>query len=260
MELTIQTNFPHIQRVIDNIGKQARYATAGALTRTAQDVRAGLRREMQAVFDRPTAYTLRSLYLERATKANLEARVWLKDDYGTSAHYLMPQIEGGTRPQKRFEKRLVQLGAMRPGDRAVPGNGMPRDAYGNLSRGLIVKILSQVGSRGFHGDYSVASNSRRSKAKRATEAYFVSTGPGGTLSYVGGEPVLTNGRTHNLARGVWVRRKFAVGSAIRPVLLFVDRAHYKPRFKFFEVAEKIVRSRFEGHFEAEMRRALQTAK
>lgn len=239
---------------------QVPYATAVALNKTAQLVRDAEKAEMQRVFDRPTRFTLNSVWVKRATKQSQEAIVWLKDDYGTRAHYLMPQIEGGGRPLKRFEQRLVSLGAMRPGERAVPGKGVPLDAHGNLSRGLIVKILSQVGSRGFHGDYSVKSDSRRSKAKRASEAYFVSTGPGGTLKYMNGEPVRVSGRTHRLARGVWMRKNFAQGSAVRPVLLFVARAHYNARFKFYDVARQVIGREFEGQFRLAMQSAIDSAR
>ncbi|WP_395371479.1 hypothetical protein [Komagataeibacter diospyri] len=62
---------------------------------------------------------------------------------GTAAYdYLRPEIFGGPRPMKKSEK------ALRPivGDQYwVPGRGAPLDAYGNIQRGEIVRILSRLG-------------------------------------------------------------------------------------------------------------------
>ncbi len=265
MQLSIKHNFPDVQRAIDQIGKQAKFAAAVALTKTAQDVKAQLATEIDRVFDRPTPYTQRSLFMRGASVAKLEAMVWLKDEStggGTPAtKYLLPQIEGGRRGLKGFEARLVRQGIMAPTERAVPGAGAVIDRYGNMSRGQIVKILSQLGNRAFSGDYSVATNSKRSRAKRAQEAYFVSTGAGGTITIVNGEMRKGNGRTGHLARGIWVRRNFgAWGSAIKPVLLFVRSVSYRRLFKFADVAVKTANRNFPGHFDQQLARALATAR
>ena len=264
MLISVKSNFPEVQRHIDLVGKQARFAAAVALTKTARDVKAALVEEMARTFDRPTAYTLRSLFMRGATKDRLKAEVWVKDDRagsGTPAtRYLLPQIEGGNRGLKGFERRLVSQGVMRDNERAVPAAGAKIDAYGNMSRGQIVQILSQIGNRAFHGDYSTATNSKRSRAKRSQVAYFVSTGAGGTISIEGGEMRKSNGRTGHLPRGIWMRRSFGFGSAVRPVLLFVNNATYQRRFRFFEVADRTAQANFPAHFEREFANALRTAR
>lgn len=45
---------------------------ATALTRTAQDVREAVRQELPRVFDRPTPYTLNSLFVRPATAQRLQ--------------------------------------------------------------------------------------------------------------------------------------------------------------------------------------------
>lgn len=257
VKITVQTNVAQVAAAMRAYASQVPFATAKALTKTAQDIRNAERDEMRKVFDRPTPYTLNSLYLERATKRELVARVWFKDDGSTRPHYINPQVSGGDRVLKRFEQRLVRAGYMQPGERAVPGAGARLDAYGNVSKGQIVKILSQLKTANVLGDFSDATNSKRSRAKRAKEAYFVSRGRGTAF---GGGAWKNGEKSQHLPRGVWVRRSFgALGTAIKPVLLFVGRTSYKPRFKFFEVGEQVYRAKFNGHFTVALAEAGRTA-
>lgn len=262
MQISINTNFPEVQRALDRAAKQVPFAIAKALTKTAQDVRAAQKAEIAKVFDRPTAYTLNSVYIRPATKQRLEAEVWLKGDGsqegGSRRHYLGPQISGGNRPLKKFEQRLARAGYMTASERAVPGAGAVLDSYGNMSRGQIVKILSQLQTAAVVGDYSNASNSKRSTAKRAKEQYFVSRGPGSWT----GKGAWKNGlKSQHLPRGVWVRRSFgALGTAIKPVLLFVNSASYRPRYKFFDLAHKVIDQKFEVNFDTSFEEAMKTAR
>jgi hypothetical protein len=256
MQISIRTNFPEVKAGFARAGNQMPFALARALTFTGRDVKEGEEKEILAVFDRPTTWTKRSVFLQPATKQKLQARVWLKDG-SRPEHYLLPQIEGGSRPLKRFEQRLIRAGHMGASERAVPGAGAQLDSYGNISRGQIVKILSQLQTAAVVGDFSNATNSKRSKAKRAKEQYFVA----GVGSRVGKGSWKNGNKSQHLAKGVWVRRSFgALGTAVKPVLLFVDRVNYKRRFKFFEVADRIVTSRFPAHFEASFQEAMRTAR
>lgn len=248
-----------INRVADQfrgLERQLPFAVALALTRTAQDVKTELTEEMRRVFDRPTPFTLRSLYLARATKANLEARVWLKDDFGLRAHYLMPQIEGGSRPLKRFESLLVQRGILGRDERIVPAAGARLDAYGNVSRGQIVQVLSQLSAFNLSGlETNNASNSRRSRAKRAAVGYFVVRRgtTGGRGSWRG------ESKVQHLPSGIWARYAFAHGNAIKPVFLFVNRTNYRPRYQFHTIGQAVAARRFAPHLQAALETALKTA-
>lgn len=255
-KIDVKHNFPEISSALSKAQSQVPFALARALTKTGQDVKAGQRQEIDRVFDRPTNYTRNSVYLRTATKQRLQAEVWLK--WGARPdHYLLPQIVGGDRPLKRFEQRLVKAGYMQASERAVPGEGARLDQFGNLSRGQIVQILSQLKTAAVVGDYSDATNSRRSRAKREREGYFVSRGPGAWQ----GKGSWKNGRkSQHLPRGIWVRRSFGtLGTAIKPVLLFVPRVHYRPIYPFFEVADRIVQQRFRFHFNESWQIALKTA-
>lgn len=261
MQFTVTTNFSDVIKQLEKAESQMPFATARALTKTAQDVKEAQRKEIARVFDRPTRYTLNSVYLRPATKALLEAEVWLKgdgtNDGGSTRHYLGPTISGGGRPLKRFEQRLVRAGLMQATERAVPAGGAAIDSSGNMSRGQIVKILSQLKTAAVLGDDSNATNSKRSRAKRAKEAYFVSRGPGAWS----GSGAWKNGlKSQHLPRGVWVRTSSTgVGTSVKPVLLFVKSATYRPVYKFFDLARRVVDSRFPFHFKESARIALGTA-
>lgn len=260
LSIGIKVNTLAIERALQAAGNQAPYAQAVALTRTARDVQQAERGEMAKVFQNPTPYTLNALYLSAATKARLEARVWLKNAYGSKPHYLAPQIEGGDRPQKRFEARLRMLGYMRADERAVPGEAMPIDAYGNMSRGLIVKILSQLRTAVTAGDFSNASNSKRSRAKRAVAQYFVSQGTGSQRTGFGGLKGKRTAYEQHLPRGVWERRAHAWGTSVRPALLFVPRAHYSRRWDFYGLAQRVIADRYPIHAKQAIADALRTAR
>lgn len=267
MQLSIKTNFPQVLAAMKEAQKQVPFAVARALTKTAQDVKEAERKGM-AVFDRPTPFTLNSLFIRAATKQTLEAEVWLKGDGsrdgGATRHYLGPQVNGGARPLKLFERRLVKTGYMNANERAVPAAGVQLDSYGNVSKGQLIKILSQLKTATTLGDFSNASGSRRSRSKRVKEAYFFAGGRS-SMVIVGGDRMAMQtasaGRTSHLAKGIWVRRSFgSFGTAIKPVLLFVQGATYKRRFNFFDIANKTVNAKFAGHFEQSFKQALATAR
>lgn len=256
-QVNVTSNLPQVQAALAHDAKQAGFALVVALTRTARDIKPAEIEEMRSVFDRPTRYTLNSVYVDPATKAKPEARVWLKDG-DRPTHYLVPQIAGGGRPLKRFEEVMVQAGYMGRGERAVPGAGAQLDAYGNMSRGQIVQILSQLRAFNLAGSDQNATGSRRSRAKRAQVQYFLSRGRGA----VTGRGAWKNGmKEQHLPRGVWMREAFgAWGSAVKPVLLFVSRMQYRLIFKFREVAERVVARRFGGHFDQAYAQARRTAR
>jgi hypothetical protein len=246
VKIDIRDNIPQVRQALAGRQGNVRVALADTLSHLANKVRKAEQMAMQRVFDRPTAYSLNSLYSRPATVRSLESRVWFKDAYGTRPHYLEPQVRGGFRPVKRFEYRLMKHGYMQANERAVPAAGARLDAFGNMSRGQIVQILSQLRTTVLAGSTSDASNSRRSRAKRAKEAYFVSRGPG---TWVGGGAWKNGVKSQHLPRGVWVRRNFgAWGTAVKPVLLFVERAAYRARFDFFGIARDEVRRNFQSLF------------
>jgi hypothetical protein len=101
-----------LDQALRNVG----FAAVVALTRTAKDIKEEQPREMERVFDRPTPFTLRSVYMQGATKAEPWARVWLKDSENDmpslpAAAYSGQSMEQQSKNQKktgtyRVSKRL----------------------------------------------------------------------------------------------------------------------------------------------------------
>jgi hypothetical protein len=249
MRINVETNFAEIAQRLSTMGRQAPYVAALSLTRTAQDVQAAIKAEMRKVFDRPTTYALNGTFLKAATKQNLEARVWVKDNpfgKGTPAdRFLLPEIYGGKRGLKGMERLLQRNGLMQSGWFAVPAAGAQLDGNGNVKRSQIVQILSQLRVQRAAGYQSRATGSARSNRTIARQGvtYF-------SLSQA----------YRGLQAGIYLKRKFGHGAAIKPVFIFVREAQYKPRLRFFEVGTIVADARFPRHFDAAWAKAVSTAR
>lgn len=125
--LKITSNLDQFRgHVRSKVQGQVPFATAKALTRTAQDAKKNTEKRMRRVFDRPTPYTMRGVFTQSASKRRLIARVGIKD---RQAEYLGIQEEGGTRRPKG--RALV-----------VPSEAK-RNRYGNLSRNQVRRLRAR---------------------------------------------------------------------------------------------------------------------
>lgn len=247
------TGFDELKRIIGNLqDKQIPYATALALTRTGQDVKRELEKEMARVFDRPTPYTLNSLYLAPATKQKLQAEVGLREFAGKgtpASKYLLPQIRGGNRRVKRFESALERRGILPAGMYATPGSGAQMDSYGNMSRGQIVQVLSyfqSFGEQGYKANMTDKGRRRLLKGSKRT----------GMMGY----SYFAIRRKGRLAPGIYKKVPFSKGSAIKPVMLFTRAPSYSKRFDFYGVALRTSKARFQENFRAALAEAMRTAR
>lgn len=230
--------------------KQIDFASRVAVTRTAQLAAIDEQKEMRDVFRSPTPYTLNSLFVQPATKTRPSAMVKLKDEATKAtpaAKFLAAQISGGQRKQKKFERALEAAGVMPVGYRAVPGSGAKVDAYGNMSRGQIVQILAffrAFPEMGYKANMTTAGRAQMAKGtkKAAGFTYFVGR-PGDRLPL-----------------GIYQRTRFAAGSAVRPVLIFVRSAVYQPTLDFEYVVEQTVKREFAGLFAKAFEEAMRTAR
>ncbi|MDP3848613.1 MAG: hypothetical protein Q8R10_19515 [Pseudomonas sp.] len=216
---------------------QLPYATALALTETAKCVKERLEGEMRTVFDRPTRYTLDSLRLFPATKAKLQARVWMKNEADKAApasKWLTPEIYGGARPDKRTESLLHARGILPGGMYVVPGAGMKLDGFGNVNRGQLQRIISGLGAQGDR--YQNSTDSKRSQANKAR--YFV--------MHRGRSPIGIAERTGKGRGGVSM------------LLAFVGKPGYHKALDFFAIAEREADDQLPAQFELAMARALAT--
>lgn len=154
-----------VRSMLSTCPKQAARATEIALNVTGKKIKEDIQSEMQRVFDRPVPYTLNSLQLTPATSSKLTATVWFKEPPRMGQHYLMPQVDGGQRKLKGFE-RGIGLGEMEP---AV---GAKRDRYGNVSVGQLRQIMSVLGKAEVSAGYA-ANKTARSATRNIKERDYV---------------------------------------------------------------------------------------
>jgi len=225
IKLSIDDTLDEMRREIRDFSeRQVPFAIKEALNRTAEAGKDRARAEMARVFDRPKPFTLNSLYILKASKSSLQSGVGIKDagSKGTpAARYLAPQIAGGDRQLKRFERALQSFGG--GNNQAVPGKGVPLDKYGNVSRGRVNAILKRLR----------AGRTEGSAQTRNKDGYFV------------GRP------QPDAPDGVWIRER----SRLVPALVFVRKVEYRPRFAFADIVRQAVADEFNGHFKEELHKA-----
>lgn len=216
---------------------------AKALTFTAQRGQKDLQAEMPKVFaGGATRYTLNSTRIVSAKPESLVARVAVKDETTNNGNvpedYLFPQVFGGPRKEKRFERAMRYAGALRSGQRVVLGQEAPVDAFGNLKRGEIQRILTAT--RTAFDPYQRKTNSARSRRNARNAPYFIAGLD--SVSIVGGEAVVKKSR---LQAGVYRRE----GRGIRPVLIFVNsQPSYRRRLDFEGVVQRAAEREFPAIF------------
>ncbi|MEN5162590.1 hypothetical protein [Achromobacter kerstersii] len=242
--------------------RQLPFATAVALNKTAQAVREALVEKSRQVFDRPTPYTLNALRVSRATKENLSARIDYRDATakGIGAdRYLSPQVLGGARRHKRSERALQRSG-LPAGSFLMPAAGAELDAYGNMSRGQTVRLLSYFeafGEQGYRANASAKSRARIAQVSTSKEGYRKINGVQYFISH--GKGSMSGNRRQHLPAGVW-RKTGMHGADVKPVLLAIDQPTYTPRLPFYETASEVYGERFDAEFSTAWDAALATAR
>ena len=199
-----------------------------AVSQTGQDCKAELKEEMKRVFDRPTPYTLNSIYTKLDPK-EISVRIGIKEWAGKgtpAATYLKPQIFGGPREVKRSERLL--------GNFYVPGSGVKLNKYGNIPASLITQIISSVGRFREVGLLMNVTVRSRKRNKKPRNFFMVGRNDKG------------------LHAGVWER---TASNKVKPILIFIDQPTYSKRFDFFGVIKRTVSQRLNPNFNEALKRA-----
>ena len=160
--------------------RRLRAAAATGLTRTAKRLAGEWQKEIDSKIDQPVAFTKKATRIEPARADKLTAKVALKDvsrSGGLSQQDYLQQHEfGGGRLVKKFERALIASGAMPQGYITVPGKGVDRNGYGNVSRGTITAVISQLGqdfSPGYQRTISKDAARRAKSQARHGRRYIV---------------------------------------------------------------------------------------
>ena len=238
-----------IKQLKDVQTKHIPFATSLAINRTAQKVKVAEQKEIRDVFDRPTKFTENSVFIKPSTKSNLEAKVWLKDQAvkGTpAAKYLAPQIVGGERRLKGYEVLLRSVGVLPDGYFTVPGAAAQMDGYGNIKRSQIVQIINYF--RANRETFQNSTDKTRERLKKSTKTRY-------GIEYFVGSP--NDGK---LPLGIWQKVFSNFGTAIRPIMIFVQSSRYDAIYDFKFVAEKVVADNINKEFIEALNFALRTAK
>jgi len=254
--ITITADFSKLQQFVGELGqRQLPYATAVALTRTGQDVKAQIERDMADSFDRPTPYTMRGFRLYPARKDKLSAEVWFRPAFGSGGDardYLAPQVFGGARRLKAFERSLARAGLLPDDMHALPGEAAQLDQYGNMARSQIVQILSWFRTTPDGMGYGANMTDKR---KAALARGNKRKGTRGFAYFVGR---VGDGRG---PLGIWQRLSFgAMGSAVKPVVMFVKAGLYEQRLDIQDTAQRVTQAKLNDHFAVAWRQAMATAR
>lgn len=236
----IKADFRPLIRTLNDLEKrQIPFATALALTRSAQAGQRAVAREMPSIFDKPTPFTMRSNYVKPATRTDLVAAVHLRDRASNGAatsRYLGPNIIGGPRALKKSELILRAAGILAPGKFLMPGLAAELDAYGNINKGQLTKVLSVV--KALDGTSAFR---RRGQGKRRNEKYFAirpGTNRGG------------------LKPAVYER----IGRNVVPVYGFGSQPRYEPIFDLYGIVREAAEAALTDEFRKALRHALATAR
>lgn len=214
--------------------RQLPYVISLALNETVKGGRLAVQEEMERVFDRPTPYAKRGVVYDRAEKTRLTAAVVLTGDRTRgglpATAFLGPQVHGGLRALKAFERQLVDRGHLHDGEVVVPASSAPLNRYGNVTQGLLNRVMAdlQIDYRGAGATRARTATSLKRNRNYRKARFFVAR------------------RGGHLFPGIYQR--IPGKRDLTPLLLFVSAREYQKRLPFFEVVARHANAEFNGHF------------
>lgn len=239
--------------------KQARFASIVATSRVASTVKKEVVNELYVKVDRPTNIVLNAVMVKPATKANPVAVVWLKNDMLNKRTFGMAdlighQFTGGKRMTKRLETRLRNANILPPGAYVAPGRGAKLDAHGNMRRGEITQILTQLGAlRNETGN----TMSDRTFARIKSRGKLVSRGFGDKRRLLRQQYFVGRGKQSKRPIGVW---KVEGKGEVVPVMAFIREPTYKKLIDIAKIADRVVARDLGREFDRALREALRSAR
>lgn len=240
--ITVKYDANNVLRLLnDKVRRQIPFATSRAINEIAKKVQKQVQVELSENLDRPTPFVLRSIFVKYSTKGNLAAKVYLRNqplakNPSSLAEILEQQFAGGTRIRTRLESALTRAGYISSNEYIAPGAGAKKDQYGNMSRGQIQQVLSQL----FASPLPEANRSSSTRSKLSVKR-------AGRIFWSRGE---------TLPRGAWIDG----AAGLRPLLLVISQPRYKKRIDMERIAKQVVDRDFDRTFKQEFDNAVRTAR
>ena len=229
MQISVKAQTDSVKRWLnDEQKKKFPKVLSQTLNAVAFDAKHQNKTEIAKVFDNPVAATRNATWVNKSTSKKLfaEVKIKSKDEVGwnvTPNMWLQPQVDGGERPHKAYEKALIARGIMNPNQYTVV-NSSYRNKSGNITGGRVMQILSQLGAAEKYAGYNANETDASRKRAGSRRQRYVAINRGG-------RPV-----------GVFIRK----GSNLENVLAFTDKAPmYQERFDFYGMSMKAYDKNFE---------------
>jgi hypothetical protein len=242
MKITAEMDTRGFESALSDVAtNQLPFATSLALNRVGQKAKLAISSAMKSDFDRPTPYTLNSPMLIPSTKRNLVCEVKLKDLASKlpPSKYLAPEVVAGVRTAKSTELQLRSRGWLPGGMFYVPGAGAKLDQYGNMSAGLLTQVMSALKAQRQDTYFAKRAARRSVKATNSDSTIFVGKPAGGRFPL-----------------GVYQRTS---AGGLKPLMIFVQQAHYQARLPFYSVIQNVYEVSFQDEFANAMQSAIATA-
>ena len=248
MVTTIITGLDDLKRNLSDLAqRQVPFAASRALNNLAFIANEAIKEEMNKTFGGgATAFTLRAFRIEKANKTNLSSAVILRDDApegGTSYYKALHHLfTGGTRDWKKIEGLLRGLGLIPAGMMAVPGGACPLDNRGNMRKAALNELLGVIGAN--VRNLRVFRRAGKTNKQQKGIGYFV---------------ILPGDRTH-LHSGVWKRIETGGSSVVKPMIMYVQRGHWRQIIDLQKIGVGIVADNFDREFAKELTAAVGSAR
>ena len=228
MQISVKAKTDGLKRWMnDEQKKKFPKVLSQTLNAVAFDAKYQNKTEIAKVFDNPVAATRNATWVNKSTPKKLfaEVKIKSKDEVGwnvTPNMWLQPQVDGGERVHKSYEKALIARGIMNPNQFTVVTGKQNKN--GNITGGRVMKILSQLGAAEKYAGYNAnETDASRKRAGSRRERYVAINR--------GGRPI-----------GIFVRR----GKNLENVLAFVNNPPmYRERFDFYGMSMKAYDKNFE---------------
>lgn len=250
--INIKSTANRARSELNNIQKQVDFATANTINTMAFNSKAEIDKQIKTKLRRPTRYAQRAIEVKKGNKRTLIATVQVQTRQG-QAETLAHLFAGGKREGKAYEGVLRRLGALPRGMYTVPGKAAPINAFGNIRKSFIDRMIKELSS------------------KRIPTETTSTLAPGiwRRLSERGKRSKRTGRRVSGQKAGLFVVHKQSKGSGRRgkqqgrppeAVMLFVERPRYRRYFDMPDIVRDVIRKRFDAEFSKNFKRAIATAR